>query len=203
MINSEIYSVVMPKYARIYFTINNTGKLVIHCAPSFTPGQLPEGVSEGQKPPKGSKFFDYTKTVIFTLEPEDVFKIVDMFKKKNAADSVTLFRNTNAFSKTLKFEWKINMDKGTIGYSVLKINSNDRIKNENIEFNIPLKVEVFGNIVKVLQSYSNMYVGIKQNIIDLENNNIKTLSDKLNVLNKKINQINNKLDSLIKENANT
>ena len=198
MINTEIYSVVMPKYARIYFTINNTGKLVIHCAPSFTPGSLPEGISEGSKPPKGSKFFDYSKTVIFTLEPEDVFKVIDMYNRKNAADSVNIFRNTNMFSKTLKFEWKINLDKGTIGYSVLKINSKD-INDNIIDFNIPLKIETFGNIAKVLQSYAYMYVGIKQNIMDLENNEIKILSDKLNVLNKKINQINNKLDNLIKQ----
>lgn len=198
MINTEIYSIVMQKYARIYFTINNIGKLVIHCAPSFTPGSLPEGLEEGKKPPKGSKFFDYSKTVIFTLEPEDVFKVIDMYNRKNAADSVNIFRNTNMFSKTLKFEWKINLDKGTIGYSVLKIHSKD-INDQIIEFNVPLKIEYFGNIVKIFQSYANMYVGIKQNIIDLENNEIKILSEKLNILNKKINQINNKLDSLIEE----
>ena len=155
----DIHELVFPKYAKMAIKINTNGSITLLMTPSFTPGKMPEGVRPGQIP-KGLKIFDYDKTIAISLTYSDCISIIEYAASKLPTVEVNVYRINNKFNKKVTFTWMPDEeDPGKAKFAT--IFAQQREKEQEVKFNIPLSFNNLDEFALLLSSYVNNYAAIK------------------------------------------
>lgn len=142
------------KWGKIGLRINNVGNLQLVLCPSLMPGEIPAKDPKTKKIAKGTKVYDYTKEVLANVEFNDCLNIISMAEQLNPnGEAITLFRNSDKFSKTINITWYApdgeNISTATFFVKFKEFHS-DR---GEISFKVPVSVETFLRIATAIQSY--------------------------------------------------
>ncbi len=161
-----VHDMIFPKYGKIEIKINKAGNLSFYCTPSLTPGKMPAGLKPGFVP-KGTKIFDYEKTVVFSLTFNDCLDLIDYAKAKNPIIDVTIFRNSDHFNKRIYFNFfPDETDPSIAKFATIFVQSFQ--DNNEIKFNIPISFDNLNEIAQVIKSYVNcmpmikLYCGVEE-----------------------------------------
>lgn len=153
----EIWNTVNPKYFNLVLKISNSGQLILAATPSYTPGKLPAGVQKGRVP-KGTKVFNYEKTIVVGLEFADCFNIVNFIENMDPTDKVEIYRKLQGvFDKSVNLQWNVEGKK--INNAVMYFNMTESGNDSKVM--IPFGMQILSEFSEVIKSYMNNMPMIK------------------------------------------
>jgi len=150
----DFYEFQNEKWGKIGLKINNVGNLQLVLVPSLKPGEIPPKDPKTKRITKGSKVYDYEKEVLINVEFNDCLNIIEMAENQNINDKpITLFRNSEKFSKTINIQWYAPDDEN-ISTATFFVKFKDFTKDrDEISFKIPVSIDTFIKITTSIQSY--------------------------------------------------
>lgn len=157
----ETHHLVFPKYAKMVFKIDQKGNLLVCASPSLTPGKMPPGMQNGQLP-KGTKVFDYTKEIQFTLGFDDCLNIAEFstLKQNCAMAAVNIFRKSATWNKKITFVYTpddVNPAIAKMATIFFEMSRN----NNTTKFYLSLSLKALDEIAEFCKSYAYSMISLK------------------------------------------